>query len=216
MLIKRFVFNDFRVNTYLVADEASNIAVIMDPGMYTERERIAIDELIKQYKFDVAAILLTHGHFDHWLGVSFFQQRGIKVMMNKADEFVIEKSATIAPDYNISIGDLPKIDEYLIDGQIISFGPLSFRVIHTPGHSPGHVCFQMSAEKVIFTGDLLFKNTIGRTDIPAGDYDQIVKSLKEKILTIKEDYTVFPGHGSETSIVDEILNNPFVQNIINV
>ncbi len=215
MLIRRFVFNDFGVNTYVVANEKSGNAIIIDPGMYSDNELVVFDDFIKNYKLKVELVVLTHGHFDHWFGAYHLQETGAKVLMHKEDVVIMEKSAEIASDYNLNVTRLPHVDAYLDDGQVIEVGGVEMRVIHTPGHSPGHVCLVLDSEKIMFTGDLIFKNTIGRTDIPGGDYVKLADSIKNKILPIKDNYTLLPGHGVETTLADELLNNPFIMNIIN-
>ncbi len=215
MLIKRFIFNDFQVNTYVIADTETKEAIIIDPGMYAEQEIVSLQNFMKDYKLNVKQVILTHGHFDHWFGASYFQQQGSKVFMHNADVPLMEQSVEIAEQYGLIVKQIPGIAEYLIDGQELSLGRTSIRVFHTPGHSPGHICLVVNSERVIFTGDLLFKNSIGRTDLPGGNYEQLVNSIKEKVLSIKEDLRVLPGHGPETTLAEEILNNPFLLDIIN-
>ncbi len=214
MLIKRFVFNDVGVNTYVIVNKQTNEAIVIDPGMYTDDERLIFDDFVSDYKLQISLVLLTHGHFDHWFGADFLRSKGARVLMHRMDLPIIEQSVAIAEEYGFEIKQIPQIDGYLNDNKSIKLGDINIDVIHTPGHSPGHVCLRLEKEKVIFTGDLIFKNTIGRTDIPGGDYDVISKSIKDKILALKEDYTLLPGHGSETTLADELLNNPFILNIV--
>ena len=210
MIIKRFVFNDFSVNTYLIVDEQHGKVIIIDPGMSTEKEEVIIDDFIKTNKLKVDKVILTHGHFDHCLGINFFLRQNIPVLINKEDEILLDYAEDMAKPFGIKIQEKLKATDYLTDEQVLTFGKNKLRVIHTPGHSPGHSCIIMEDEKIIFTGDLIFKGSIGRTDLPGGDYNQLQYSIKEKILTLSSDYKLLPGHGQETYLSDELLNNPYI------
>ncbi len=156
-------------------------------------------------------MLNTHGHFDHTMGNDFLSEiYGIKSYIHAGDEKLLAETAPIAANFGYTVAAPPVPAGFLEDGQIIRFGQSELRVIHTPGHSKGSVCFYAPADHFILTGDLLFQGCIGRTDLPGGDYDEIMDSLFKKILPLPDDTTVYSGHGNPTTIHDEKLTNPFI------
>ncbi len=209
--ILTFRFNPFEENCSLAWDETGD-AVIIDPGFYDAdgNEAALLYGKIAENGVRPVMILLTHGHFDHIFGVHECAKKyGIPVYMNQADNYVIQndfsgKFGLRAPDSSFKTLSLE-------DGQSIRFGNTEFKVITTPGHTPGGVCFYDEKDKVLFSGDTLFAGSIGRTDHPGGDYDKLIVSLMDKVMGLPGDVTVFPGHGRSTSIADERTHNPFLQ-----
>lgn len=198
MNIRTFVFNPYLENTMVLNAKGSSKAVIIDPGCMPGAETRALEKMVSDQGLEPVAILLTHGHADHTHGAAALQKKyGIPVYMNTADAFLCE---------NCGFEATP-----LEDGQILTPGGLDFKVIFTPGHTPGGVCYYCGSRKVLFSGDTLFKGTIGRTDLPGGDYDKLIVSVMEKIMWLDGDVQVFPGHAGSTTIADERTENPFLQ-----
>ncbi len=213
MIVKRFVFNDFKVNTYVLVDDKTMQGLVIDPGMYYEDEYKIFEQYLESNEIDLKYIVLTHGHFDHFCGGEKLQSQGVSLMANQRIMELASRIDEFAVMFGINIEYVPSIDAELTDNDEIILGDLKLKVIETPGHCPGHLCLLAEKEKILFSGDLLFKNTIGRTDLPGADYDALVHSIKDKILSLKEDYQVMPGHGPQTTIADELLNNPFILNM---
>ncbi|MBE6231455.1 MAG: MBL fold metallo-hydrolase [Bacteroidales bacterium] len=208
--IEQFVFNSFQTRCSVVWDESGKCA-ITDPGMTTAEETDTITGFISSKGLKPECIMLTHGHFDHVTGVAQLSRfyGGIPVYMHPADRFTLENN-----DFFCRMFGAPKPDRFdtedIGDGSMIKVGTMTFEVLETPGHTVGGVCFLERKEKVLFSGDTLFAGAIGRTDHPGGDYDQIMKSIFEKLMILEGDITVIPGHGPQTDIATERMTNPFL------
>lgn len=208
MQIKTFIFNPIRVNTYLLWDESGEAAII-DCGAYNDRESARLQEFIDSEGLRPTLALNTHLHFDHILGNRFlFDTYGLKPQYNRADEAMpnLGSGGFFLP---ISTEHV-YADHYLEDGDNISFGNSSLKAIATPGHSPGSLSFWSETDKCVFTGDALFHLGIGRTDLWKGDYEQLIESIKNRLLCLPDNTTVFPGHEEASSIGEERLNNPYL------
>lgn len=197
-------------NCYIVIDEKSREAVVIDPGEYTQKLIDTIDEK----EIDVKYILLTHGHFDHILGVPYLKEKtGAQVMIHQNDATCLgdEKESLM---YGISPGlQVPlKPDKVFGDGDRISFGDVTFEVMFTPGHTKGSVCFICEEERCIFTGDTMFYRTYGRTDLPGGDDEEMLMSLY-RLYALRGDYTIYPGHGIMTTLEKERKNNRYMRKL---
>jgi glyoxylase-like metal-dependent hydrolase (beta-lactamase superfamily II) len=209
MIISTYVLTEHSSNCYLLCDEKNKEACLIDPGAYDQgiMDFIAEKELVCQY------IILTHGHFDHIIGAEAFKQKtGAKIAAHELEaEYLAdpEKSMTFYFD-----SETVSADVLFKDGDLINFGDFSLRVIHTPGHSKGSSCFvyENGDQKIMFTGDTLFKGTIGRFDFYGGDYDTLMASL-EKLKSLKENYKIYSGHGEATFLDDEIARNPYYAGI---
>ena len=210
--IRIFQCNMLQENCYVVSDE-SNDAVVIDPGAFFENERKAISQYISENGLQLRHVLCTHGHFDHLFGAgTLYRDFGIKPELNVADQFLYdaaEEQATEMLGANIRL-DMPPTDASLTDGERISFGTHQFTVLATPGHSPGGVCFYCAEENVVFTGDTLFRMSVGRTDLHQGSWPALMQSLKKTVATLPAATIVYPGHGPKTSIQDELAMNPFM------
>lgn len=208
--IEQFIFNSFQTRCSIVWDESGECA-ITDPGMTAAEETDTITGFISKKGLKPTCIMLTHGHFDHVTGVAQLSRSygGIPVYMHPADRFTLDNN-----DFFCRIFGAPKPEgfdtEDIGEGSMIKVGSMTFEVIETPGHTVGGVCFLERNEKVLFSGDTLFAGAIGRTDHPGGDYDQIMKSIFEKLMILEGNVTVIPGHGPQTDIATERMTNPFL------
>ena len=216
MKIARLIFNPLQENTYVVWDESLE-AVVIDAGNMSERENATLEQFLSERGLKPVYALNTHGHFDHLMGVEFLRQRyGAKFAVSSKDKFLVENAAQSAELFGVRAGDMPeKIDVDLEGMQSISFGQSELQIISTPGHTPGHVAFYEPEAKLLFTGDTLFRESIGRTDLPGGDYSWIMKSILEKIMPLGDEVKVYPGHGETTDIGHESMYNPFVVEVMN-
>ena len=208
--IEQFVFNHIEVNTYLVYDETLS-CVVIDPGMETTEENEVITSFVVSNNLKVTAILLTHTHFDHIAGLKWIYDKYHPTVYLHADSQKIMQQAEIYASVlgfdTGALGDIPltTIDE----GDTIDFGQSQMEVLFVPGHAAGSLCFCLHSDKAVFTGDALFCGSIGRTDLPTGDMGQLMENLRAKVLTLPEDYKVFPGHGPKSTIANEKMLNPF-------
>lgn len=205
MNIEMFTVGPFQENTYILWDEAGKEAYIVDPGGENERILAFIDK----NELAVKAIINTHGHVDHIAGVNELKEKlGAPFNVHSGEIPVIEASERSANFFGIHFGPTPKVDGILEEGEILKLGATEIKVLHTPGHSPGGICFLADADVIV--GDTLFALSIGRTDLPGGSYDQIMNSIKTKLLTLEDSVRVFPGHGPVTTIGHERRMNPFL------
>lgn len=210
MQIKQLTFNAFFENTYVVFDE-TNEAIIIDPGMDSDEENQKIVDFINKNNLKPVKIVNTHCHIDHILGIDFLKQTySIKCYSGKNDKYLLADAIEKATMFGLKLNKTPKIDNYISEKDEITFGNSKLKVLDVPGHTSGHIALYSPEDKFIITGDVLFKDTIGRTDLPGGDLDVLLNSIRNKLLTLDDDYTVFAGHGQSTSIGYEKINNPFL------
>ena len=209
MQIDVIVVGALQVNCYLVADRETGSAVVIDPG--DEPDRIL--DRIAQRRYRIGAILLTHAHFDHILGVQDVKETlGVPVMMSKADLFLYTRLPEIAQHYGFHAEEPPPIDCYLKAGDTLPVGSQTLTVLETPGHSPGGLSFLAAGEPdCLFGGDALFQGSIGRTDLPGASFDLLCTSIRNQLYTLNSRTVVYPGHGPVTTIADEREHNPFVR-----
>lgn len=210
--IEQFTLNSFQTRCCVVWDDSLTCAII-DPGCSSASELDALTSFISSRGLKPSCIMLTHGHFDHILGVADLSAHygGLPVYMHPADKFTLESNEHFCRWFG---APMPKpfdtTDVQESASSVIEVGSLRFEVIDTPGHTVGGVCYYERTEKVLFSGDTLFAGAIGRTDHPGGDYDMIMKSILEKIVTLDGDVTVIPGHGPCSEIAKESMTNPFL------
>jgi len=192
-------------NAYIVYTENKPEAVIIDPGDDIE----LIMDLIKEHELKLEKILLTHGHFDHIGAVKDLKERtGAQVAIHKQEaDFLTDPNKNLSYIINRQIVQDPA-DIFLEDGDLIRVADMEFKVLHTPGHTEGGVCYKLG--KVLFTGDTLFEGSVGRTDLSGGSYEQLMSSIIEKLLVLDDDHLVYPGHGRQTTIGRERRENPFL------
>ena len=209
--IKKFVFNTFMVNTYLLYDETGE-CVLIDAACYDPQEQEELAGFIVENNLKLVRNLNTHCHIDHILGNPFIAQKfGINPEYHENSLPFFHTLKEIGNSFGFSINGVPAPKRFLADGETISWGASSLKVLFTPGHADGSVCFFNEAQQFVITGDVLFKDTIGRTDLPSGDFDQLMTSINTRLFTLPESTVVYPGHGPETSIGYEMENNPFIR-----
>jgi len=209
--IKTFTFNPFQEMGSIIWDETLE-GVLIDPGCYDEGDFSKIENLVSEKHIKLVGIWLTHGHFDHIYGVKKLSSKyGLPVYMHPDDKIMVEKSSLFATAFSLNTPDSSFETKDIHDGDVLSFGNTLFSVIGTPGHTAGSVCFYDEKDKVLFTGDTLFAGSIGRTDLPGGDYDKLIVSVMDKIMGLDGDVAVIPGHGPSTDIGYERTHNPFLE-----
>lgn len=209
LYLKSFCFGPFQENTYLVYDDKGE-AFIIDPGNYTSAENSELQEFITEKKLKPTRVLLTHAHIDHILGVKFiFDNYGLLPEVNKEDLFFIDRMVQSGNLYGIPCEQSPAPKSFINEGDIIYLGEYSFECFHTPGHSPGSISFYNASNKLLLSGDVLFNGSIGRTDLPMGDHNTLLRSVREKLFTLPGDVKVYSGHGPVTTIEHEKRTNPF-------
>lgn len=208
--IERFVFNHIEVNTYLVYDETLS-CVVIDPGMENHQENESLEGFIDDHGLKVEAILLTHTHFDHIAGLKWmYDKYQPKVYLHADSQKIMRQAEIYASVLGFDTGVLGDIPVTIIDeGDTIEFGHSRMEVLFVPGHAAGSLCFCMHSDKAVFTGDALFCGSIGRTDLPTGDMGQLMENLRAKVISLPEDYKVYPGHGPNSTIANEKVFNPF-------
>lgn len=209
--MKIFVFNPFQENTYILYDETKE-AIIIDPGCYSQTEEDKLSAFIEDNNLTPVKLLNTHGHIDHILGNKFVKEKyDLQLEAHQGDEFLMEDAKNYGAPFGIIMQDDPPIiDKYLNEGDKIEFGNSSLDILHVPGHSPGSIVFYNEEQKILIGGDVLFNDSIGRTDLPGGDYDVLSKGIITKLFTLDENIEVYPGHGMSTSIAKEKEHNPFL------
>jgi hydroxyacylglutathione hydrolase len=207
--IETFVFNPFAENTYVLHDDTGE-AVIIDPGCYDKQELAEISDYIEANALKPVQIINTHAHIDHVLGIAALKRKyNIPFSLHILDEPLLKAVKSYASNYGFSSFDEPEIDHYLAEGDTVHFGNSSLKVIFVPGHAPGHIAFLSEDQRFVIGGDVLFHMSIGRTDLPGGDHNQLLSSIRSKLFTLPDDYTVYPGHMQLTTIGFEKKNNPF-------
>jgi hydroxyacylglutathione hydrolase len=224
MIIEELTVTAFQQHTRIIGCEKTKQAICIDPG--DEAERIV--ETLNRHGLKLQAIALTHAHLDHVGGVAALKklQPHAKINLHRGDELIYnglpEQPAWIGiprsqwAALGFAFEPPPPVDEYWTDGQIYNVGELEFNVLHCPGHTPGHVVLYEPNERKVFVGDVLFAGSIGRTDLPGGSMEQLLDSIKTKLLSLPDDVTVYSGHGPLTTIGEERLTNPFLTGVYNL
>ena len=211
LTIKTFTFNPYQENTYLLYNESGN-AIIIDPGMYGEQEQEELTTFITDNGLKPTILLNTHCHIDHVLGNSFIHEKfGLLPQVHEGEVPILVAVQNYAPQMGFRYDISPIGETFLNDGDTISLDNNKLKVILAPGHSPAHICFYSADQKFLIGGDVLFRNSIGRTDLPGGNHQQLLDSIKTKLYTLPDDTIVYPGHGVSTTIGFEKNSNPFIR-----
>ena len=215
MEIKRLMLNPLCENTYIVWDDTKE-CVVIDAGAMSDRENQMVAAVIAENGLKPVMAINTHGHYDHVGGVMYLkEQYGVQFACSSKDKFLLDAATSQGTMFGINCNAAPAIDVDLDVVDKVRFGNTELRVIKTPGHTPGHVSLFAAEAKALFTGDTLFRESIGRTDLPGGDYSWIMKSILEQIIPLGDDVTIYPGHERESTIGHEVLYNPFVVEVLN-
>jgi len=209
--LQKFTFNSFMVNTWLLYDETGD-CIIIDAACYDVAEQQEIKDFLTKHNLKLVRNLNTHCHVDHVLGNPFIANLYQIFPEYHADSLPFFNTIReIGSSFGYNIGTLPRPARFLEDDETIHWGNSSLKVLFTPGHAAGSVCFYNENQGFVITGDVLFKDTIGRTDLPSGDFDQLMKSIKTRLFTLPPNTIVYPGHGPETEIGYEMENNMFIR-----
>jgi glyoxylase-like metal-dependent hydrolase (beta-lactamase superfamily II) len=209
MEIFKFVFNPINVNTFILADKSGDCA-ILDCGCYDEEEFSQLVKFIESKNLRPVLLLNTHCHLDHIFGNKFVLEKyNLKTYSGEGDEINRIRSLQHSSMFGLTMDEPPEPEGFIKDNQTITFGTTELLALHVPGHSPGSYAFYSEKNNVVFTGDALFAGSIGRTDLLGGDYDTLINSIKTKLFVLPPSTVVYPGHGSETTIGEEMKSNRF-------
>ena len=210
LYLKSFTFNPFQQNTYLVYDDEGT-AYLIDAGNSTATEHEELQKFILDKKLNLKRFLLTHAHIDHILGARLiFDTYGLLPEMHEKEIFFIDRMAQSGAMYGINVDQAPMPEKFIKEADKILLGKYEFDCLFTPGHSPGSISFYNKENKLLLGGDVLFRGSIGRSDLPLGDHVTLIKSIKEQLLVLPDDVKVYSGHGPSTTIGFEKQNNPFL------
>lgn len=212
MEIKRFEFNCFGENTYVIWNKASGEGAIVDPGMSNPAEVDELEQFISHNGILIKYLLLTHIHIDHTFGIDALKEKyDVKLLAHKSDMPLAQTRAQQAKMFHLPLELGPvDVDRFIDDGDELALGTEVIEIIHTPGHSQGGVCFYVPDSGFVLTGDTLFRGSIGRTDLPGGNQRQLIIAIKTKLMSLPPATIVYPGHGPATTISAEIKQNPFL------
>ncbi len=208
--IKVFTFNPVQENTYLLYNE-QNECIIIDPGCYADEEKDALKSFINLNKLEPKILLNTHCHLDHVFGNKFIaEEYKLTLKTHPLEKSILELAPASGLMFNLPFDNYQGEIIYLEEGDKVILGDDELEVIHAPGHSPGSICFYCAKQQFIIGGDVLFQNSIGRTDLPYGSHEELLKNIKEKLFKLPEEVIVYPGHGPATTIGAEKRGNPFL------
>jgi len=204
LILKTLVVGPIQSNCYIIGCERTREAAVIDPGGDVDRILITLAE----DRLRCVYIINTHGHFDHSADNKRLKEvTGAQLLIHHADAPMILHQSMNRGMWGIHVDDSPPPDRYLTEGDIITFGDISLKVLNTPGHSPGSI--SLVTDKIVFVGDTLFAGSIGRTDFPGGDHEGLLRNVRKKIFTLGDDVVVYPGHGPKTTVGRERKTNPF-------
>lgn len=205
MIIERLEVGAFAENCYVVGCPETHKGVIIDPGDEIPR----VTQKVAELELEIEYVLITHAHLDHVKELKALQnQLDVPALMHAKDEFLLKNLPAQAAAFGLTCSGIPEIDRFIEEGDTIQFGKIRFDILETPGHSPGSVTFHDG--NVAFVGDVLFAGSIGRTDLPGGNYEVLLDSIRTKILPLGDAVAIYPGHGPETTVAAEKATNPFL------
>jgi len=210
IIVKSFCFNPFYENTYVLSDETRK-CIIVDPGCFEKSEEETLQEFISSNHLAPVMLVNTHAHIDHVLGNNFvFKTYNLKPVLHRNEIIILEAAPAIGAEFGVAVYPSPSPEIFLDEGAPISFGNSSLKILFTPGHSPGSVCLYCKEQGFLIAGDVLFRESIGRTDLPGGNHETLLQSIRQKLFHLPDETIVYPGHGPETTIGYEKKFNPFV------
>jgi hydroxyacylglutathione hydrolase len=208
--VKTFTFNPFYENTYILFDETKE-AIIFDPGCFEKGEKETLKSYIQSEGLKVTQLVNTHCHIDHVLGNSFVKDTyQVPLKIHKNEIPVLKSVKVYAPNYGFAGYEEAEPDGFLDENDKLSIGNQTLTILFVPGHAPGHLVFYHEASGICIAGDTLFQGSIGRTDLPGGDHQTLLSSIKKELFNLPDETIVYPGHGPKTTIGEEKENNPFV------
>ena len=211
LTVQRFTFNPVQENTYVVYNEKGQCCII-DPGCYFASEQQELKEFVQQNQLKPVLLLNTHCHLDHIFGNDFIHKTfGLPLHLHKLEKPVLNFGPAAGQLWELPFLNYDGELNFMEEDDLVSLGEDKLKVLFTPGHSPGHVSFYSSENKFILSGDVLFEGSVGRTDLPGGDFKVLEESIKTKLYTLPSDTVVYPGHGNTTTIGDEMKTNPYVK-----
>jgi len=214
MPLQRFTFNPLQENTYLIWCERTNDCVLIDAGMYNRSEQSQIQNFLIEKELNPVALWGTHAHIDHIFGNDWFLKTyGVPYYLHPADLPMIERSKSMAAVWDLQYTESPLPTHHLEHGQTLQVGQCQWEVRFVPGHAPGHVAFINHSDQTALVGDTIFYGSIGRTDLPGGNHQELLSAIERELFSIPDSYTLFPGHGPETTVGQEKTSNPFFDHL---
>jgi hydroxyacylglutathione hydrolase len=208
--VKTLVFNPFRENTYIVFDDTRQ-CIIIDPGCENKGEQDELKSVLQKFNLKPVKLINTHCHIDHILGNAFIKDTySVPLLIHRLELPLLANSAQQGAFFGLETGNPAEPDSFIGEGDSIKFGASEFDVLHIPGHSPGGLSLVCRQDKIAFTGDVLFQGSIGRSDLPGGNLNLLIKNIKEKLLTLDPYTIIYPGHGPATTVAAESTGNPFL------
>jgi hydroxyacylglutathione hydrolase len=211
LTVTSFVFSPVQENTYVVHNEAGE-CIIVDPGCYFGNERNELKEFIQNGHLSPKYLLNTHCHLDHVFGNKFIHDTyGLTLHLHEKEKIVLDYAPTSGLSWGLPFDNYRGDLIFLREGEAIRLGDDELQVLFTPGHSPGHISFYCPSQNFVLSGDVLFRQSIGRTDLPGGNFETLIKSIREKLFVLPEETVVYPGHGEATTVGAEKADNPFLQ-----
>ena len=209
--IKLFTFNIFSENTIVLWDDLTKETAIVDPGTSSSEEENILSDFITSEKLNIKYLINTHCHIDHILGCKFVKEKYNPIYLAPEKDIpLLDHAQEQAKMFDLSIDKPPKPDTLVVEETELQIGKSKMKFLFTPGHTPGEFCIYLESEKICISGDVLFNESIGRTDLWGGDYDQLINSIESKLLTLPDDVVIYPGHGESSTIGYERKNNPFL------
>ena len=200
LYIQSFTFNAFRENTYVVHDD-TRACIVVDPGCYERSEQQALHTYIEQHNLKVTGLVNTHAHIDHVVGNHYIQTTyGVPLALHAQEVPMLQGASQYAASYGFTAYQPIKSTTLLATGDVVLLGTIPLTVLHVPGHSPGHIALYNQQFKLCIAGDILFKNSIGRTDLPGGDHKLLLQSIHQQLFSLEDNVTVYPGHGPTLTI----------------
>ena len=210
--VRAFTFNAFQENMYLLIDPATKACIVIDPGCNNPEEDRTLLDYITEQNLTPVRLINTHCHIDHVLGNHLIADRyGLQLEAHKGEVPVLASNQQVSSMYGIPYTESPKIASYLDGGDTFEFGGEKVDILYTPGHSPASICLSIPSQKILIGGDVLFNGSIGRTDLPGGNFDTLIHSIKSRLWPLSDDTVVYSGHGPSTTIGREKATNPFLQ-----